>query len=482
MLPDDALFEMFDFLLGYMANDFYSRAYEERRWIRLTHVCRRWRNVIFRSPRRLNLRLICTPKTPADDILEIWPPLPLVIHDIYNFRDRDKPPSITSGNIIAALKHKDHVCEISLECLPVKLEYIANSPAMQKPFPKLTAFRFGKFFGKLLRDNNVILPDSLLGGTAPRLRSLDLSGVAFLGLPKLLLSTTQLVDLCLYDSPPSGYIPPEVMATSLSALTSLENLRLIFRSPRLRPALESRGPHPHPLTHSTLPSLTEIQFKGTSEYLEQILARIDAPRLIKLDIKFFNQIIFDTPQLSQFISRIPSLRSPETGQIEFYSDATSVTFPPQTSDYGKLNVGVLCTTLEWQLSSLVEVCTKSLPSVCTLEDLYIHKYSYCERRWQDDDENTLWLELLHPFVVVKNLYLSKEIVLHIAPALQSLVGGRTTEVLPTLENIFLEGYQPSGHLYEGIEKFVAARGLTGHPVVVSRWDGVWEGLRKIYKS
>jgi len=45
-----------------------------------------------------------------------------------------------------------------------------------------------------------------------------------------------------------------------------------------------------------------------------------------------------------------------------------------------------------------------------------------------------------------------------------------TEVLPTLENIFLEGLQPSGPLQEDIEKFVAARQLTSHSVVVSRWD------------
>jgi hypothetical protein len=60
-----------------------------------------------------------------------------------------------------------------------------------------------------------------------------------------------------------------------------------------------------------------------------------------------------------------------------------------------------------------------------------------------------------------------EFVPYIAPALQELVGGRTTEVLPTLENIFLE-FQPSGPpLHEGIEKFVAARLLTSHPVAVS---------------
>jgi hypothetical protein len=88
----------------------------------------------------------------------------------------------------------------------------------------------------------------------------------------------------------------------------------------------------------------------------------------------------------------------------------------------------------------------------------------------DDVENTLWLDLLRSFVAVKNLYLSEEFVPRIAPALQELVGGRTTDILPTLENIFLEGLQTPGPQQEGIEKFVAARQLANRPLTVSRWD------------
>jgi len=204
--------------------------------------------------------------------------------------------------------------------------------------------------------------------------------------------------------------------------------------------------------------------------LEVILSRIDAPRVKNLDITFFKQIIFDTPQLFQFISRRPTLTAPEKGHFEFDSKAIIVKFLSQPSDYDVLSVEIPCTASDWQVSSLEQVCTSSLPPVSTLEDLYIFEYRLYQPRWQDDVENTLWLDLLRSFVAVKNLYLSEESVPRIAPALQELVGGRTTEVLPTLENIFLEGFQPSGRLHEGIEKFVAARRLTSHPVAVSRWD------------
>ena len=74
------------------------------------------------------------------------------------------------------------------------------------------------------------------------------------------------------------------------------------------------------------------------------------------------------------------------------------------------------------------------------------------------------------FSAVKNLYLSKQFASIIGPALQELVSGRTTEVLPTLQNIFLERFLPSGPVQEGIQQFVAIRQVTSHHIAVSRWD------------
>jgi hypothetical protein len=105
-----------------------------------------------------------------------------------------------------------------------------------------------------------------------------------------------------------------------------------------------------------------------------------------------------------------------------------------------------------------------------VEHLYIYWRQYFPPQWQDKTENVQWLELFHPFAAVKNLYLSKVPAPHIVPALQELVGGRMIEVLPTLQNIFLEGLQPSGPIQEGIAKFVTARQLFDHPITVSHWE------------
>ncbi len=102
VLPDDVLLVVFDFYLV----KYPKRDKDTSRWQTLVHVCRRWRSIVFGSPRRLNLKLRCTPKTPARDSLDVWPGLPLLIQgDIYEESDVD--------NIIAALERSDRVCKIT---------------------------------------------------------------------------------------------------------------------------------------------------------------------------------------------------------------------------------------------------------------------------------------------------------------------------------------------------------------------------------
>jgi hypothetical protein len=115
--------------------------------------------------------------------------------------------------------------------------------------------------------------------------------------------------------------------------------------------------------------------------------------------------------------------------------------------------------------------TLCLPPLFALEDLYIYESVKLPPEWRDNIENSLWLALLHPLSAAKNLYLSEEFAPRIAPALQELAGGGTTEVLPTLHNIFLEGLQPSGPAQEGIRKFIAARQLSNHTITISQWQG-----------
>ena len=111
----------------------------------------------------------------------------------------------------------------------------------------------------------------------------------------------------------------------------------------------------------------------------------------------------------------------------------------------------------WQLSALAQICTSFSPLLFATESLCIceNLKSSSKLDWKDGIQDTEWLDFLFPFTAVKNLYLSKQFAPRIAPTLQELIGVRTTEVLPTLQNIFLEGFQPSESVEEGIGQFIS---------------------------
>lgn len=427
-------------------------------WCTLAHVCRKWRNVVLGSPLRLDLRLYCTARTPVREMLDIWPPLPIVIgangHEKWGV-----------DNILAALEHNDRICTIDLWHIPRSLlEKVLE--AMRDPFPALT-------FLQLYPGNETapVVSASFLGGSAPHLKTLKLNGIPFPALPKLLLSATHLVDLDLWRIPYSGYISPEAMVTCLSMLTRLKSLFIGFESPRYPPHLNSRCPPPP--TRTVLPVLTKLWFKGVGDYLEDLVARINAPLLNNLRIIFFLQLVFDTPELTQFIGRTPKLKAHGEAHVFFRDRNISVTLPqsgPETID-GALQLEISCTQSDWQLSSLAQVCKSTFPRtfIPAVERVYFRSGSW-PLRWQDDMEKSQWLELFHPFTAVKGLYISQEFAPLIVPAVQELVGERVTEVLPSLQTLFLEETHASGPFQETIGNFVSARQHTKHPIVVSRWE------------
>jgi hypothetical protein len=212
-----------------------------------------------------------------------------------------------------------------------------------------------------------------------------------------------------------------------------------------------------------------LEFGGVVKYLEHLVAQVDAPLLDSLEITFFHQLIFDTPQLTRFISRTPKFKTFDEARVDFSDRRVSVTLPRESD--GVLAFEISCRPSDWQLSSLAQVCSSSFPQalIQMVEHLYIQDGSW-QPRWQDDIENSQWLELFHPFTGVRDLYISSEFTPRIAPALQELVGERATEVLPALQTVFLKEPLPSEPVQETIEKFVAARQLASQPIAVSRWE------------
>jgi hypothetical protein len=450
MLPDVALLEIFDFYIDWAGIN---------AWRTLVHVCRKWRIVVFGSPRRLDLKLYCTPRMPVRKMLDVWPHLPLEIeafrHEMWDVARVD--------NVVAALERNDRLHQLRfIDISSSQFEKI--SPAMQQPFPALMHLYFG--FGDDVDETAPVIPASFLGGTAQRLQTLSLMHIPFPGLPKFLLSATHLVHLFLFRIPHSGYFSPEAIVSSISVLTGLKTVIIDFESPRSRP--DRRNRRPPPATRTLFPILTMLDFKGASEYLEDLVARIDAPLLSFLEITFFHQLIFETPRLTQFITRLPKLMTHDKAQLFFSDREAMVTLA--SNDNRRLGLRISCKRLDWQISSLAQLCSRSLPQalIPTLEYLYIFEFGVS--LWQDDIENSQWLELFHPFTAVKGFHISREFASFVAPALQELVGERVTEVLPVLQTLFLEEELSSGPVQEAIGKYIAARQLAGHPISVSLWE------------
>jgi hypothetical protein len=288
------------------------------------------------------------------------------------------------------------------------------------------------------------------------------------------------------------------MATCLSVLTSLEILVLGFISgdnysesnydflgweTEDEPSDQESLPSPLParMDSAVLPALTYFEFKGLSNYLEDLVVRIIAPQLFYFSVTFFAQIDLDTPHLVQFISRT-RLGAPEKVCVTFDRDIVWARLSSQTPGSRMFDLGIPCKKLDQQLLSLVQVCTSCLPPLFAVENLYISEDRCYVVSWQADTINVLWLDVLQLFASVKNLYISENAVSSIALALQHPVGGslgRTTQVLPNLQNLFLEGLQPSGPVQKGIEQFVKARQLSGNPIAISIWGGKSNSERPI---
>jgi hypothetical protein len=378
--------------------------------------------------------------------------------------ENSEPPSVT--DIISILKKRhDRVCQISIDNVPNSfLEQVGEIIA---PFPALIELRLTAFddFG-----DPPTLPDSFLGGSAPRLRSLDLWGIPFPVTGKLLLTTRDLVILSLefIRLPPSGFASPEEMVIILSTLTRLKTLQLRFKTPRFW-TYGARG-RPPVLTRVILPALTNFDYHGDSEYLEGVVSRIDAP-LDSIVMAFSHELVVsDIPLLRDFICRTKIPDAPHrVDTCLTYIDARIALFKRKGDvDFKVLNLKMPCSrdVSNSRVWLLVQACGTFLPLLPNLEHLSVQNFECIPLQWQDEVYNTRWMVFLCLFITVKDLTLDELAVLSVSPALEELVGERVTEILPVLQNIVLEGNPPSGLVPEGIAKFVAARELSGHPAIV----------------
>jgi len=198
------------------------------------------------------------------------------------------------------------------------------------------------------------------------------------------------------------------------------------------------------------------------------VARIRTPLLHNADITFFNQLIFDISRLLQFIRPLNKFKAFDIAYVLFQSRYVQVGLSSQagTVDEAIFKLKISCKPSDWQLSSVAQICNWSFTLYSTIERLYIRENTEPGQRRQDDMENTQWIELLRPFIAVKDLYLSEGLAQLVAQALALRESVGESDVLPALQNIFFEGLKPSTRrpFREAIRPFIATRDSSGRPV------------------
>ena len=452
-LVDDLLLEIFDLHREEITCRYTVKSAWD--WTTLAHVCRRWRAIILASPCRLHLRVVCGPRTPVKTSLDIWPPSFSLAIICSPFHTVDKKGE---DNLAAALEHRDRISDIHIVD-PKGSSVQRLVVAMQEPLPALTTLYIGSLF-----QGRLVLPDTFLGGYAPRLRSLTLHHVSFLAFPIFVLRATHIVTLRLFEIPPSEYksISPVVMAISLAALPYLGTLSIEFHDAPTSPIPIT----PSPPTRIVLPSLTDFQFNGVTEYLEVLISRIDTPLLNELKITFSMGLNFHTPQLHQFIGRTQGLRSLNYARVKFFDYLIKVNLGSPT----RFELEMACGTPERQLSSLTQICNVHFPFLSQVDRLDISWASGLELEHMNEVDPSQWLELFRSFSGVRSLYVSETPEPLVAAALGRLTGERTMEVLPALKIISLDELKPSGSARDAMGLFIAARQLSDHPVDIQLQD------------
>jgi hypothetical protein len=461
ILPDNVFLDVFDFCLR---NPHKSPFHRMSEWQRLVHVCRRWRHIIFASPRRLDLHLFCTYGTSVRKNLSYWPAFPIIV-DYYPYWDFGSDKSIVpdnDDNVIAALEHSDRVHCVEIAASSSLLGKVAT--AMQEPFPALTLLRLSSI------DEDVpAFPNRFLDGSAPHLQEICLDGVLFLTMPTLLLSTRRLVILKLDNIPVTDYISPEAMVTCLNTLTELRTLAIRFRAPTSRS--DQLITRPSPQTRVVLSTLAFFDFRGISEYLEDLVAQIDTPRLDFLRITYFNQFAFDVPQLSQFIGRTKSLELDQSKHAELHFGASNVNIRLDCEHVGfgrrqtRLFLQISCQELDRQVSLLAQVLRDSPAILSKVGHLSIHA-QYLQL-WSEDEEgddmiDSGYLDLLLPFAAVETLRLQGQSAGPVALALEIDAKEMVdAEVLPVLQLLWLQDLPVAS-----LENFANVRCRSGCPVSI----------------
>ena len=449
-------------------------------WRKLTHVCRKWRYLIYDSPSRLDLHLLLTNGSPTLVSLAHLPPLPLIIDYCHMSTSRVGQDEL---DILTGLQQRGRVRRISLQVpsphLGIFLSTIGGLyPILENLSLTTTATE---------EETSLVLPSTF---SARNLRYLELQGVGFPKDLQLFTYFTTLVRLKLTRIQAPYYFHPGHLVTQLQGLLHLEELSIGFAVPIPIPSTEVEL-LPAPMLRVTLPTLKRLMFRGVAVYLENLVAQINAPLLEGLVVTLFFEFAFTLVSLTQLIDTTGGLRC-LSAKVLFKREGVSiVTNNSESLNSQGLIINVNCEQLDWQIDAASQCCEALEHCLSTVEELTLDlDEDGMPSGWDDSLDSMLWHALLVPFSSVKKLQIGSSLTFQLSEALKSGAAESGPSFLPELQKLevqleindtnkgfstfietreregraveFLAPHSPSSNLPEGNQGFEQSPDMTGN--------------------
>jgi hypothetical protein len=142
------------------------------------------------------------------------------------------------------------------------------------------------------------------------------------------------------------------------------------------------------------------------KYLEDLIAQVETPQLSHLSISYFNQLDFQVPELSEFISRTQNLFISRftCAQVDFdVNDVRVRLYERDTFLKRHFSLRISCRWLDWQLGHVTQILRQLGIMLSNVGGLPIDVRDLPPggSGWIDD---TVWLELFRPFTSVETLH------------------------------------------------------------------------------
>ncbi|KAH9010360.1 hypothetical protein EDB83DRAFT_2450746 [Lactarius deliciosus] len=170
----------------------------------------------------------------------------------------------------------------------------------------------------------------------------------------------------------------------------------------------------------------------------------------------------DALQLGRFIERAGIQTPLSQAEVRISRRAISISFTNSTTS-SPLRLQISCKQLDWQLSSMAQVCDQFSPFLFRVNNLRVNTTQSSDLNGADEQ----WLELIRAFGGATDLWVADELATAILCPL-GLVGVGPTTVLPNLRHLRMENPKwLDERSWDALQSFIASRSLSGRPVQVN---------------